>query len=232
MKHRISVVATFAVALAALFLSIAPTYADGLFLIGPKPEKKWMEYFYRANGVAPAPKPSNLVNDGTAVAFIFPETPDVSGLNTKHPAYNETLLGDLTGKNVTASIEVNGVTGSFTYYGQNTSSNPCNPPANVRLYFETNNNELGESQYWWSNPISYTLANGSATLTTQLIPGNWSDRDGHLGTYNAEHTAAFASAVADVQQIGLSFGGGCFFANGVGTSNGAGTFILKEFTAN
>jgi hypothetical protein len=41
---------------------------------------------------------------------------------------------------------------------------------------------------------------------------------GHFGTYDATHTAAFAAAVADVQYIGLSFGGGCFFANGVGVA--------------
>ncbi|MEP6920976.1 MAG: hypothetical protein ABI967_07615 [bacterium] len=229
MKRKIFTGAIFALALVALFLSTTPTQAVSTFLIGPKPEKKWMEYFYRANGVAPAPKPSTLMLNGTAVGFDFPDTPDVSGFNTKHPAYNGTLLGDLTGKTVSASITVSGVTGPFIYYGQGTASNPCGTPANVRLYFETNSNELGESQYWWSNPVSYPLANGPATLTSTLNPANWSDRDGHFGTFDAAHTAAFAASVADVQQIGLSFGGGCFFANGVGTSDGSGTFTLTNF---
>jgi hypothetical protein len=232
MKRKIFAGAIFAVALVALFLSTAPTQAVSTFLIGPKPEKKWMEYFYRANGAAPAPKPSTLVNDGNAVAFNFPDTPDVSGFNTKHPAYNGTLLGDLTGKNVSASYAITGATGAFTYYGQGTASNPCGTPANVRLYFETNNNELGESQYWWSNPESDLLANGTNSLSANVNPANWSDRDGHLATFDAAHTAAFAAAASDVQQIGLSFGGGCFFANGVGTSNGSGTFTLTDFTAN
>jgi hypothetical protein len=166
------------------------------------------------------------------VAFNFLPTPDTSGFQTKHPAYNGKLLGDLTGKTVSASGNVSGATGAFTYYGEGSPSNPCGTPANVRLYFETNNNELGESQYWWSNPVSYPLANGPFSLTANLNPATWSDRDGHLGTYDAAHMAAFAAAVSDVQQIGLSFGGGCFFANGVGTTDGSGTFTLTNFAAN
>jgi hypothetical protein len=231
MKRTMFKSVIFAVALAALFLSTMPTLALTSFLIGPKPEKKWMEYFYRANGAAPAPKPSTLANGGTAVAFNFPDTPDVSGFNTKHPAYNDTLLGNLSGKTVSATYDITGATGPFIYYGQNTATNPCPTPANVRLYFETNSNDLGESQYWWSNPVSHPLATGSYSLMANLNPASWSDRDGHPGTFDAAHSAAFAAAASDVQQIGLSFGGGCFFANGVGTSDGSGTFTLTNFTA-
>lgn len=142
-----------------------------------------------------------------------------------------TLPSGATGKTVSTSFTVTGATGAFTYYGQNTASNPCLAPANVRLYFETNNNELGYSQYWWSNPVSQTLANGTYTLTASLNPASWSDWDGHLGTHDAAHTAAFNAAVTDVQLIGLSFGGGCFFANGVGTADGSGTFTLTNLAA-
>jgi hypothetical protein len=33
-----------------------------------------------------------------------------------------------------------------------------------------------------------------------------------------------------VTAIGLSFGGGCFFENGVGTTDGSGTFTLNSYT--
>ena len=75
---------------------------------------------------------------------------------------------------------------------------------------------------------SYVLAQGSATLTARLDPSEWSDWDGHMGNSDTAHAAAFAEAVADVQQIGLSFGGGCFFANGVGTPNGSGSIALTN----
>jgi hypothetical protein len=32
--------------------------------------------------------------------------------------------------------------------------------------------------------------------------------------------------------IGFSFGGGCFFENGVGTTDGSGTLTLHTFTVN
>ena len=61
-----------------------------------------------------------------------------------------------------------------------------------------------------------------ASLTT---PASWSDQAGQLGS----DTAAFAAAVADVQQVGLSFGGGCFFSNGVGNLTAA-NFQLYDFS--
>ena len=117
---------------------------------------------------------------------------------------------------------------------EGTLGNPCGTPASVRLYFETTNNELGYSQYWWSNngaASSYVLAPGSATLTANLDPSKWSDWDGHLGNFDAAHIAAFNEAVADVQQIGLSFGGGCFFANGVGSPSGSANIALTNLVA-
>lgn len=222
MTRRIWSRLVFAVVMSSMLAIALPVLAQ-TFLIGPKPENKWMQYFYRANGVAPAPKPSTLVTGG--IGFQFLDTPDTALFMTGHPVYNGTLLGDLTGKTVSASIVISATGGTFIYYGT------CgNTPANVRLYFSTNNNELGESQYWWSNPVSYTLADGGSTvLSTSLSAATWSDRDGHLGTYDSAHTTSFAAAVADVQHIGLSFGGGCFFANGVGYTGGTASFALTEF---
>src|SRR5215208_3993019 len=214
----------------AICLTVSPFASAEDFTTGVKIEKKWMQYFYRANGVAPAPKPSSLMPGG-GVGFAFLSTPDTAQFLTGHPYYNASLLGDLTGKTVSADVQVTATPGTqFTYYGQGSPSNPCGTPANVRLYFSTQNNDLGESQYWWSNPTSYELAaianGGTVNLSAALDPANWSDRDGHLATYDAAHTAAFNAAVADVQQIGLSYGSGCFFANGVGATNGTATFTL------
>ena len=69
--------------------------------------------------------------------------------------------------------------------------------------------------------------NGTATLTVPLTPSQWSDWNGQNG---ASVTAAFNAAVAKVSQIGLSFGGGCFFENGVTTTDGSGTFALTNFS--
>jgi hypothetical protein len=47
-------------------------------------------------------------------------------------------------------------------------------------------------------------------------------------------TAAFYDAVANVHQIGLAFGGGCFYDVGVGVAKGGARadFHLKDFTVN
>ena len=46
--------------------------------------------------------------------------------------------------------------------------------------------------------------------------------------------AAFAAAVKDVKTIGLSFGGGCYFENGVGIglNSGSGFFRLVNYLVN
>ena len=44
------------------------------------------------------------------------------------------------------------------------------------------------------------------------------------GTDRAEVTQAFMVEIRNVQTVGLSFGGSCFFENGVTTSDGLGTF--------
>lgn len=41
-----------------------------------------------------------------------------------------------------------------------------------------------------------------------------------------------AQAASNVTEIGISFGGGCFFENGVGTTDGSGMFTLTSFTVN
>ena len=49
------------------------------------------------------------------------------------------------------------------------------------------------------------------------------------GGYGCNVTAAFNTAVTKVHSVGLSFGGGCFFENGVTTSDGSGT-IKSSFS--
>jgi hypothetical protein len=150
-------------------------------------------------------------------------------LITNQKAQNPTLLGDLTGKTVTASFTVAGATGPLSYCGE---PDACGGTASyVRFYFETTKaGGFDESQYWWSNPVSWPLANGSSgDISTTFDGSNWSDFYGHFGNDPA-YAAGFAAALSNVTGIGVSFGGGCFFENGVGTSDGSGTFTLNSFS--
>src|SRR4029077_14051885 len=106
------------------------------------------------------------------------------------------------------------------------------PTANVRFFFETSNSGgFDETHYWWSNPMSYSLLNATSTGTTLTNSFNgaaWSDYFGHFGI--GPYAAAFQAALSNVTLIGLSFGGGCFFENGVGTTDGSGTFTIDSFS--
>jgi hypothetical protein len=167
------------------------------------------------------------------ISFKFLNTPDTALLATSHPSYNGSLLGDLSAKNsvsATVGVDVSPDT-VFSYYGEGTPSNPCPGFANVRFYFQTDTSGKFEyTDYWWSNPVSVNLEAlkaGDVTLTAPLTPDQWSDWNGQPGTAFPDE---FNAAKADVQLIGLSFGGGCFFENGVGVSQGGGTFRLMDFT--
>ena len=189
---------------------------------------KWKVWTYNPSGRAF----KGSVPAGTAsgiATFAFPATPDTALLVTDHGSFKGSLLGDLTGK-TTITATVSDAGGPFTYFGQ---PDACGTPANVRLYFQTSSGgSFAETDFWWSNPVSLPL-NGLTTPTSMaasLDPGNWSDFFGHFGSDPA-FTAAFQAAVANVTSIGLSFGGGCFFENGVGAPTG-GSFTLWSFTAN
>lgn len=181
---------------------------------------------------APSPSFASAPSAAGAIAGLnFTSSPNTSLLVTDQKAQFGSLLGNLTGKTVTATFTVTGATGAFTYYGEGTPSNPCGTPANARLFFQTSNaGGFDETHYWWSNPASVTLANGTYSVTAHVEGSEWSDFFGHFGNDPA-YSAGFGAAAANVTEIGLSFGGGCFFENGVGTSNGSGTLTLNSFTA-
>lgn len=116
------------------------------------------------------------------------------------------------------------------------------------LGFNGNSNHpvvANEFDFWWSNtpvqafngvPGSYyqfspfgTGSGGTITLQVSLDPMNWSDLCGHAGTFDL---SAFMGSIANIKDVGLSFGSGFFFENGVGVngSTGSATFQLTSYT--
>jgi len=134
-------------------------------------------------------------------------------------------------------------------------------PGTVRLYFASNLPQAGmssclgfngnsnhpvvknEFDFWWSNtPVQATVFNpgsyyqfssggsgGIITLQVKLDPLNWSDLCGHVGTFDL---AAFMASISNIKNLGLSFGSGFFFENGVGVdgTTGTATFQLTSYT--
>lgn len=141
------------------------------------------------------------------------------------------------------------------------AASPTNCPGTVRLYFTSNLPQAGmssclgtngnsshdivanEFDFWWSNtPVQATLVHsgsyyqfstggsmGVITLQVSLDPLNWSDLCGHIGTFDL---AAFMASISNIKDLGLSFGSGFFFENGVGVdgNTGSATFQLTSYT--
>ena len=61
-------------------------------------------------------------------------------------------------------------------------------------------------------------------LQASLDPTMWSDLCGHFGTLDL---AAFSAAISNIKFVGLSFGSGFFFENGVGVDGTTGTATLQ-----
>jgi len=141
-----------------------------------------------------------------------------------------TLLGDQLGSTMIATFTVSGVTGTFTYGGEPSCGGTT---GNVRLAFESipPGSKFAYTNYWWADvsPASAVLANGTVTLTILVDPAQaWSDWNGQP---SSGLPAEFNAAASNMTAVGLSFGGGCFFENGVGTTDGSGSFTLTTFTS-
>jgi hypothetical protein len=140
------------------------------------------------------------------------------------------LAGNLLGKTISATFTISNAVGAFTYGGEPYCSDGALP--NARLYFDsapiTSKHQVF-TNYWWSDTATVTLANGTFTVTALVNPTTafWGDINGEA---SATQIAGFDAAASNIKDIGLSFGGGCFFANGVGTTDGTGTFVLTTFT--
>lgn len=147
---------------------------------------------------------------------------------TTHPGSG--LLGDLTGKTLTATFTITGTATSFTIIpGGPTENALCPTPASVRLYFERNIEAGFTRQYqWWSTtpaPTMSSLVGNTLTLSVPLTLANWSDRSIDLPDTQAD----FDAAVANVGAVGVSFGGGCFLPTSAVPDDGTATFVLKSY---
>jgi hypothetical protein len=155
----------------------------------------WTQYEWNSgNSISPA-----ATFDGQPVTMNFHAGKFTALLTSSSKQYT----GDLTGKTLSDSGSVQGATGPFiTQRG-----GACGNPPAVRLFFQSPG--FAATNFWWSNPDSYVLANGTFNLSDTLNdPSLWSDFNGQNG---ATEVSGFQAAVKKVSTVGLSFGGDCFF---------------------
>ena len=199
---------------------------------------KWTVYDYNPSNQAIAPRnsPNSMPATTTGATTTFPFNPGIytALLTTKDPS----LTGDLSTKTLTDMISVSGDAGNFMTQ-HNGGDCVSNVPAAVRFYFRspsasgpsTGTPPAGfYTQFWWSNPVNVALVNGneSQTITAHMsVPSEWSDWNGQNGGSPAV-MEAFLEASHKVLEIGLSFGGECFFETGVTPTS---SFTNEQFSS-
>jgi hypothetical protein len=183
---------------------------------------------YKANGNSLTTAPATV--SGSTVSFNFSPGTYAALLTTS----DKSLTGDLSSSTVTDTVSVTGMDPTAAFVEQNGGG--CTPDNQSVRFFFTSQNAGGNgsgfyARYWWSNPVSVQLTNdgtGGVAPTPISVsmsdPSQWSDWHGQKGDSSSGVTAAFDSAISKVSEIGLSFGGGCFFENGVSITNGTATF--------
>ncbi len=134
------------------------------------------------------------------------------------------ISGDLTGMTIEAKVKVTASSDAVFTFNPNANTGPT--PPTVRLTFWTTVGPFNNENYWWSNDVGFQeLTAGVFTLTASVSADHWSSLDGKMGTVVPND---FAFAAANAKLIGVSFGGGSFFLNGVGVSAGTATFELTS----
>lgn len=188
----------------------------------PSASAKWTVYDYNPSNreIAPRNSPNSMpgTTSGSTTTFNFKDGIYTALLTTN----DKSLVGNLSTSTLSDTVTLSGPATSFT--SQNGGG--CGAPlATARFYF-TAPSASGPSfgtppagfytQFWWSNPVSVQLVTGNqGPMTINAHMSNateWSDWNGQNGATQLE---AFTEATQKVQSIGLSFGGDCFFENGV-----------------
>jgi hypothetical protein len=216
------------------------TCAVSIAAIDPFATTGWTVYDYNPSKQEIAPRkspksmPATTPDDGVTWTFPFL-------INTYTALFTTTdrnATGDLSTKTLSDMIQVSGNATTFTTQ-HNGGSCVSNFPAAVRFYFRSpsaSGSSVGTppagfyTQFWWSNPVNMTLTSGnqSQTISASMTdPNEWSDWNGQRGSEPAV-LEAFIEATHKVKEIGLSFGGECFFETGV---TPFGDFTNEQFSS-
>ena len=208
---------TVVAALLLVTLAAAPVLAEST---------TWKLYTFNASGRALRSQTATVSATGVA-SFTFPTTPDAAYLLSAKAATNATGLS--------AAVSIAGTATFANYPGcTNSTTSPT-----VGLYFETKAaGGFNPSDYWWSSTRTALTSPSSSTLAAAFGDGStWTNFYGKAGnqpgTYVVNGTTypsaadGFAAAVANIASWGVSFGGDCFYANGVGTPTGSAVFTLQ-----
>lgn len=133
-------------------------------------------------------------------------------------------------------------TGQPTWRYDSSPDNDCVYPPHIRPYFAVgeNNARYNDTGRWWSNSaqpgtnfeLDTLPPNADVTFTLVMNlddPSQFSDADGEFGNLNSTTTSQFAATKKAVGEMGVTWGGGCFFGHGVAVQGGTATITFYEF---
>jgi hypothetical protein len=138
---------------------------------------------------------------------------------------------------ISATFRIQTMAGVPVYNWQSQDGNTCAVSPSVRIWLQgpTAVDSVGQ----WFSLTAYAIPlglDGAWTVTVPLLPENFVDTHGHLGTDPTVYPSDPESAVAAWQQlldgvsdVGLAFGGGCFYGHGVQVNGGGAAFVLSRF---
>lgn len=163
-----------------------------------------------------------LYDTTSGFCFVFPESDDcwAGYLTQRQPAHTSIAAGALV-----LTINVSTTDGTVFRYDTETI-NTCEQPARVRPIV------IGKGNVrWWATGESggIVLTPGIWTLSVPIAPQYWSNVNGQLGNGSNKLLASWQAAMSDVREIGVTFGGGCFYGHGVYVSGGQATFELLDY---
>jgi hypothetical protein len=189
---------------------------------------EWTVYDYNPSNQELAPRNASnkmpATTSGNTTMFNFLPEKFTALLTTTDSG----LTGDLSTTTLNDQIALNGNSGT-TFMTQHNGGAGCNSnvPAAVRFYFispSASGSTIGTppagfyTKFWWSNPIHMDLgSDGQSGFITADVgdPAEWSDWNGKTPLSDPTVFQAWEEAIHNVQTIGLSFGGTCFFETGV-----------------
>lgn len=149
----------------------------------------------------------------------------VPGTGKKGVALTNTQVLTMTVEVLTTGAPVFGYHGDGDY--------DCIRPVTIRPHFQRGPWEkwVDDSYRWWAKePYSFTLVNGSATISIPLHPQYWIQTWGKTGNATPTLLQAFNQSISAVGAIGAAIGGGCSYGHGANVSGGTARLVLKSYT--
>ena len=124
------------------------------------------------------------------------------------------------------TLRVDVVNGVPTFLAHNDAGGYCTP-AYVRIMLQKRNDDMrqADGRFWTS--VAYQLAPGSSTMDIPLTDKSlWSNV---YGQYATTRPSGFARLLADLGNVGVTFGGCGNYGHGVKTKDGTARLTVTEF---